>query len=76
MTTKKREIKYESLCMNVEIHIWTSFNRNKKNTGYSTIHLFNVYFWACYVPDVEVAAGNTADTIPSLIESYSAWSIV
>lgn len=70
MTMKKKEIKYESLCMNIEIHIWTSFNRNKKNTDYSTIHLFNIYFWACYVPDVEV------DTIPSLIESYSAWSIV
>lgn len=44
MTMKKKEIQYESFCMNIEIHIWTSFNRNKKNTGCSTIHLFNIYF--------------------------------
>lgn len=50
MTMKEREIKYGSLCMNIETHIWTSFNRNKKNTGCSTIHLFNIHLLGMLCP--------------------------
>lgn len=75
MTMEEKEIKYESLYTNIEIHIWASLNRNK-NTGNSTVHSFNIHFLGMLWPGVEVVGVNRADTIPSLIESSCTWSSV